>query len=249
IGGSTAGSGFGELQITGTGTMGGHLVLINASGFTPTVGQAFQVITCTTSCTGSFASISGTYSVTYNPNDVTVVAANPISSVSRLQYSLANSNGSRWVDIDPNGLRISFTPGVDSIALVSGNADLWTANAGYNQDIGLTLSGGAYPTVSGQPEAWKESGGFAGTFSPNAAYVQTAIQVSGGTTYTARLQWKTNRNASGATIYAGAGPIGPAFSPTRISVMLVPVASVTSKVSTLQYHLQNSDGTTWQDMD
>src|SRR4029077_10085925 len=101
IGGSTAGSGFGELQITGTGTMGGHLVLINASGFTPSIGQAFQVITCTTSCTGSFATISGTYSVVYNPNNVTVIAANPISAVSTRQFSLSSSNGSSWVDMDP----------------------------------------------------------------------------------------------------------------------------------------------------
>jgi hypothetical protein len=251
IGGPTAGTGFGQLQITGTGTMGGHLVLINASGFTPSVGQTFEVITCTKSCTGSFATISGTYAVTYNPKNVTVVAGNPVSTVSKLQYLLANSNGTTWMDIDPNGLRMSFNPGVDSIALLSGNADLWTANAGYNQDIGITLSGGSYPTNGGQPEAWKESGGFAGTFSPNAAYVQTAIQVSGGTTYTARLQWKTNKNAPGATIYAGAGPIGPAFSPTRLSVLLVPVsaASVTSKITTLQYQLANSNGSMWQDMD
>jgi hypothetical protein len=251
IGGPTPGTGFGQLQITGTGTMGGHLVLINAGGFTPSVGQEFQVITCVTSCTGSFATVSGTYSVKYDPNDVTVVAANPISTVSKLQYSLANSNGTSWVDMDPNGLRLSFTPGVDSVALLSGNSDLWTANAGYNQDIGVTVSGGTYPTTSGQPEAWKESGGFAGTFSPNAAYVQTAIAVSGGTTYTVKLQWKTNKNAPGVTIYAGAGPIGSAFSPTRLTVQLVPASttSVTNKNSTLQYQLLSSNGTTWQDID
>jgi hypothetical protein len=67
---------------------------------------------------------------------------------------------------------------------------------------------------------WKESGGFAGTFSPNAAYVQTVVQLSGGTTYTFSLQWKTNKNAPGATIYAGAGPINTKFSPTSLTVQL-----------------------------
>jgi len=34
-------------------------------------------------------------------------------------------------------------------------------------------------------------------------------------------QWKTNRPASGATIYTGAGPIGSAYSPTRLTVQLI----------------------------
>ena len=33
------------------------------------------------------------------------------------------------------------------------------------------------------------------------------------------LEWKTNKPASGATIYAGAGPIGSAYSPTRLTVV------------------------------
>jgi hypothetical protein len=68
--------------------------------------------------------------------------------------------------------------------------------------------------------SWNESGGFASTFSPNAAYVETVLQLSGGTTYTPNLQWKTNRNAPGATIYAGAGPINTKFSPTSRTTQL-----------------------------
>jgi hypothetical protein len=51
---------------------------------------------------------------------------------------------------------------------LSGNVDLWTANAGVNQDVGLMVSGVAYGT-GGQVVVWKESGGFAGTFSSKAA--------------------------------------------------------------------------------
>ena len=35
-----------------------------------------------------------------------------------------------------------------------------------------------------------------------------------------KLKWKTNINASGKTIYAGAGPISGQFSPTRLTVEL-----------------------------
>jgi hypothetical protein len=103
---------------------------------------------------------------------------------------------------------------------LSGNADLWTSTAGVNQDLGIAMSGGAYPSNAGQPEAWKESGGRAGTFSPNAAFVQTVIRVSPGITYTAQLVWKANVAGSGS-IWAGAGPISGQFSPTRLVAQIV----------------------------
>jgi uncharacterized protein YfaP (DUF2135 family) len=96
------------------------------------------------------------------------------------------------------------------MAILSGNADLFTSRAGFNQDLGIDVNG----TIAG----WKESGGFAGTFSPNAAYVQTAVQLSAGTAYTIKLRWKTNVPAPLATIYAGAG--GGPYSPTRITAEL-----------------------------
>jgi hypothetical protein len=102
-------------------------------------------------------------------------------------------------------------------ATISGNADLFTSNAGYNQDIGIWISGGSYG--SGQVVAWKESGGFAGTFSPNAAYVQTVLPLASGVQYTIKLQWKTNQ-ADPGTIWAGAGPIGGKYSPTRLTAEL-----------------------------
>lgn len=68
--------------------------------------------------------------------------------------------------------------------------------------------------------AWKESGGFAGTFSPNAAMVETEMVVTNGDPIT--IRWKTNR-ASGTTIYAGAGNGGSAlgFSPTTLLVQYI----------------------------
>ena len=182
--------------------------------------------------------------------------------------------------------------GAAETVLVSGNADLWTANAGYNQDIGIFVSedggtadagglegvgglrghllaqrglraGGCtrwsrdtihlLPGVEDQhagdrgdhlrraparsappshppaspwsPESDREArglegvGGFAGIFSPTAAYVQAVYTIEPGSATSFYLEWKTNKPAWGATIYAGAGPIGAAFSPTRLTVV------------------------------
>src|SRR5205807_2844205 len=132
------------------------------------------------------------------------------------------------------------TPTATSPAILGGNADLWTATAGYNQDLGIAVNSGI--TV------WKESGGFAGTFSPNAAYVQTAVPMSAGVPYTIKLQWKTNKPAPGATILAGAGS-GP-FSPTRLSLHFYPSGTgLSDRASAGQYHLAGSDGVNWTDAD
>jgi Fibronectin type III domain len=174
-----------------------------------------------------------------------------VSACSLQQYHLTGSNGAAWQSMDATNLGVSFTPSVDSFAVVSGNVDLFTAKAGFNQDIGIAVNGGGvYPRTAGQPEAWKESGGFAGTFSPNAAYVETVIPVAALTAYTATLQWKTNKPDAG-TVYAGAGPIEGAYSPTRITVRLIPVTSGTilSKSSTAQYKLTHNNGSAWPHMD
>ena len=172
----------------------------------------------------------------------TIVVKSVFTAQSTQQYSLANSDGSSWRDIDAANLSISLTPGADVTALISGNADLWTATAGYNQDLAID--------INGSTAAWKESGGFAGTFSPNAAFVQLVAPLTAGTSYMVKLRWKTNKAAAGATIYAGAGPIGNAFSPTRLTIQLAPSdTSIASVASTQQYSLLNSNGSTWMDLD
>jgi hypothetical protein len=186
---------------------------------------------------------------------VPVSAATEFTVSTNKQYSLAGNNGATWADMDTGGLLATppITAGVDSIAVITGNSDLWTANAGFNQDIGLSVTGTGFPTVAGQPEAWKESGGFAGTFSPNAAFVQAFVPftVASGA-HTVKLQWKANKPAGTATIYAGAGPFpagSTTFSPTRLSVLLLPTADVAPTLSTKQYTLPNSDGAGWTPID
>jgi len=154
---------------------------------------------------------------TYSPTRLTLrlfpVATLVKDAQSTQQYSRTGSSGSDWMPIDSTNLQTTVTPTADSQWMISGNVDLWTATAGVNQDVGIFVSGGAYGT--GTLVSWKESGGFAGTFSPNAAFVHTVLPLQGGMTYTVTLEWKANKATSG-TIYVGAG--GPTYSPTRLTV-------------------------------
>jgi hypothetical protein len=144
------------------------------------------------------------------------------------QYSLFGSDGQTWVDMDATNLVQTITPQFNAQAVISVSTDLWTANSGFNQDIGIFISGGAYTT--GTIVAWKESGGSAGTYSPNAAFVETTQPFVAGTAYTIKVRWKTNQPAGAATIFAGAGPLGAGsagggvagqISPTRLATHLV----------------------------
>src|SRR3984893_12342301 len=164
------------------------------------------------------------------------------------QYHLSGSDGQAWRDIDPANLSITIRAPANASVILMGNADLWTANRGYNQDLGIAVSGGVapnihYPTVAGQPEAWKESGGFNGTYSPNAAFVEKVIDVSANVDYTVRLQWKSNKRDAG-TIFAGAGPLANGtFSNTRLTAQLIPADwQVYTAESRNQYAIAGSNG-------
>src|ERR1700694_4709957 len=126
-----------------------------------------------------------------------------LSVVSGRQYTLSGSDGATWQPIDAANLTVKFTPIFPSAAVLTGNADLWTTVTGINQDVGILVTGGTYGT-SGALVGWKESGGFGGTYSPNAAAVQAVITVSSGTAYTATLVWKSNRPTTSTSV-AGAG--------------------------------------------
>jgi hypothetical protein len=136
-----------------------------------------------------------------------------ISTASTQQYTLTSNDGNTWANMDVSGLKLTITPSTGVTAVVSGNSDLWTSVIGYNQDLGIWISGGTYG--AGQLVAWKESGGMAATNSPSAAYVESALPLQAATTYTITLQWKANRSDPG-TIWAGAGA-GASFSPTRLT--------------------------------
>jgi large repetitive protein len=191
---------------------------------------------------------------TFSPTTLTArlaTVSQVATAVSNNQYLKTGSDGATWVDIDSTSLATSITPAVDSLAVLSGNVDLWTAKAGVNQDVGINVTESNATTYPGNIVAWKESGGFAGTYSPNAAFVQTVFPMTANVTYHLKLQWKTNKVTDG-TIVAGAGPWPsnlPVYSPTRLTVQLMPATALSAKVSNRQYQLGNSDGAHWSDID
>jgi len=182
----------------------------------------------------------------YSPSRLTLelFPTAPAIASTTSQPKNTGSDGVTWIPI-PGISSVSLAPAVDSRVVLGGNADLFTDAAGYNQDIGITLNGALI--------AWKESGGFNGTFSPNAAFVQTTANLAAGQTYVAQLVWKTNRRAaSNASIYAGAGPLPgttTSFSPTSLTAILLPASpNPHEALSTQQHQLTSSDGSTWLDL-
>jgi hypothetical protein len=188
---------------------------------------------------------AGTGPESTNSNSITPGDAFPYTASTMQQYWLTGSDGATWVDVDPTKLSLTIKPQATATAVLSANADLWTANAGINQDLGIDVGGGVYPTQPGQPEAWKESGGYGGTYSPNAAFVRSTMTMQAGTTYTVKLKWKTNKPQGAGVIYAGAG--NNPYSPTRLTVQLLAPTTAAAKVSNQQYSLPASS--TWVAMD
>lgn len=244
------------VTITGTNFFaGGSTCAVSAVDFGSTAAAAPSActdtsLTVTAAAATSPSSVDVTVTTPDGPsatNGADVYTYDPLdySAVSSLQYHLSNSDGSTWVVMDAGHLQLTLNPTGPSVAVLGVNADLWTANAGYNQDIGLFVNiDGGGDTLLG----WKESGGFAGTFSPNAAYLQTVEPMLGGHTYVFTVKWKTNKNALGATIYAGAGPIGGNFSPTRLTAHVVSQAALASTVTTGQYTLAGAQASTWYEV-
>ncbi|HEY8740317.1 MAG TPA: IPT/TIG domain-containing protein, partial [Candidatus Dormibacteraeota bacterium] len=168
-----------------------------------------------------------------------------VTATSSRQYTLTGSDGTTWASIDATNLAMTVSPPSNSTAILGGNADLFTNTSGINQDIAIFVSdnGGADSLVG-----WKESGGSSGTFSPNAAFVQSVYTMTASHNYVFKLKWKTNKPEGGAIIYAGAGA-GP-YSPTRLTAEVLPTAlTPRTAVSSQQYTLTGNNGTSWTTMD
>jgi hypothetical protein len=135
---------------------------------------------------------------------------------------LSNSDGATWQPMDAATVLVGGAHStVDCVMILGANSDLWTEGNGYNQDLAIVQLTGSGPNDL-QVLAWKESGGYAGAFSPNAAYVEAVVLIAANVQYNFALRWKQNKSGAN-TIHAGAGPWPkappptPEYSPTGFS--------------------------------
>ena len=73
VGGATACGQRDQLQVSGVASLAGTLTATLTDGFTPTSGQTFPVVTYG-SRTGTFTTVNGPFTASYNANDVTLTA-------------------------------------------------------------------------------------------------------------------------------------------------------------------------------
>ena len=70
----------------------------------------------------------------------TVTISDSLQDVpSTQQYLLHGSDGTTWEAMDTDLLADTFSPTTTGTAVLSANADLWTFDAGFNQDLGICL--------------------------------------------------------------------------------------------------------------
>lgn len=251
-----------ELIVSGHATLAGILSL-QGTWANGTMGATYTVLSAAGGVSGSFDNAPGggdiraasgaVYRVDYTATTVTVTRV-PADEVST-QPQLTGSDGTTWMPLLPAGISTSPLPPtalgvIPTVPMeVSLNTSVWTDTAGYNQDVGIMMSdNGAAPSLIG----WREAGGVGASYAPTTVQLQIPLMAVPGHAYVFSAVWKTNRNAPGVTIHAGAGPIDGAFSPTALALLgpdlfespfLAPPAET---VSTEQASFTGSDGLGWQ---
>ena len=141
IGGTSAGQ-FGKLNITGAATLAGTLTTTIVNGFTPIVGNSFQVI--------AYASHSGTFGITTGVSLPVGEGINPTYNATNLTITIAaalQSSGGAATGSDGSGT--TLTP--DQLAPVLAAAiDRWAAAGLGTADVsrlsGVNIQIGALPT-------------------------------------------------------------------------------------------------------
>jgi T5SS/PEP-CTERM-associated repeat protein len=90
IGGPDPGTGYSQVNVTGTATIGGTLNVIVLNGYSPSSGQTFSILNAA-AASGTFAQVNGA-SITYGPTGVTLGHVTGVTSAPELSIQTENGN-------------------------------------------------------------------------------------------------------------------------------------------------------------
>ncbi len=130
IGGTTACTGYDQLQVTGTATLGGSLEVVRYNNFIPTIGQTYTIIGTTNPVSGTFNGLAEgstytndgvSYSVSYAGNNVTltVLSVTATSTPASSTPPAAPNTGTRLFHVQPITIFVVATFCAASLFLLS----------------------------------------------------------------------------------------------------------------------------------
>jgi hypothetical protein len=148
IGGTSSGSGFDHLSVSGAAVLGGTLAIHLSNGFTPALGQSFRILDYA-SYQGSFASVSGLqfggtggpyrFSLKYNPTNVTLTVVSNTTPPPPVVTGLSVTTGS--------------TGGGTSVVISGSNfSEVSTVNFGGVPATTFTVNSSTQITATSPPE-------------------------------------------------------------------------------------------------
>jgi hypothetical protein len=189
LGGTTAGSQYGQLAVSRAATLGGTLNVATIGGFTPAFGNTFQVLT--------FGSLSGNFA-TYN--------APSLASSLYLDAVFSPSGDPTSLSLDIDRVAISGAPAFPLEGIpINLTATVSSPSAGHSFNFSWTVTQNGNPFGSGAGSTF--------SFTPdlNAAYlVSLTVTDAAGATGTTSLQlivapsiFVVNPSASGALTVSG----------------------------------------------
>lgn len=162
---------------------------------------------------GPYSASSTVAQISPSP-DNEIRTASTTSQLSRTESQ--SDNGTAWAGMS-SSTQLTFTASTEGVGYLGANSSLFANSGSFNVDLGVCVAVGSGPCTTA---GWKESGS-ATAYSPDAAFLQVPYAISAGTTYTVKLEWRTNANMpSGTAVFAGAG--SSPYSPTTLSVLLAP---------------------------
>src|SRR5207247_9397476 len=104
--------------------------IVRSCGTPPTCMAAGEGLLVVVAGNRLVAYVSGTAPppICSTPAEGAPAGGNPYSAMTTSQYRLTDSDGQTWKPLDSQGLSLTVRPPRDAMTLVTGNADLWTAN-------------------------------------------------------------------------------------------------------------------------